>query len=70
MQPLIVRISLALGLMLLIAGAILAFGPAASAVGLLLMLCSLPPFFLAVFIHLLGGSRSADQSSGHTRDEP
>ena len=47
---------LILGLILLISGAILAFGPMSSGVGLLLMLCSLTPFFLAIFFYLLKSS--------------
>jgi hypothetical protein len=58
---------LILGLFLLISGAILAFGPMSSGLGMLLMLCSLTPFFLAIFLYLL---KNSEQSSNEPTNKP
>ncbi len=56
----VTKILLLLALLLVLAGAFLAYGPPASGVGLFLMLCSLPPLFLGIFFYLLNTSEQQD----------
>lgn len=46
----------AIGLALVVVGAAFTFGPWSTGIGLLLMLVSLPPIFLGLFLWLLRGA--------------
>ena len=50
------KILLLIGLALVLIGTLFTFGPWSTGAGLLIMLCSLPPIFLGLFLWLLQGS--------------
>jgi len=52
------KILLLIGLALVIVGGVFTFGPWPTGAGLLIMLCSLPPIFLGLFLWVLGDSGS------------